>query len=597
MGRKRLLWRLYPTYLAIALVSLLVVVWWGSASLSSWYQKQRTEDLERFARLVAAQVVNERLLDKGAGAADALCREAHAATGIRFTVIRFPGEVVGESTRESAGMEDHRGRPEIHAALSEGRGSSIRYSDTVHEELLYVAVRVPGEGPPAFVRTAMSVRAVSGMAETIVTRLLLACAAIAVICIAGSLLLARRFVKPLEAMRRAAERIAAGDLASRLPPHETAEIGGLAEALNQMAAQLDERIGTVTRQSHEQEAILSSMVEGVMAVDADERVISMNHSARQMLGVSVAAVEGKSIQEVVRNGQLQQFVARAIAGPSPVEEEIVLRGSGTNYLQLHGTILSDATHQAIGAVIVLNDISRLRRLETMRTEFVANVSHELRTPITSIKGFVETLLDGAMRNPEDAARFLGVIAKQVERLSAIIDDLLALSRVEQEGQTAIVTQPQNLLEILDDARAVCALKAEEKQIPIRVECPADLVIRMNPALLEQAVVNLIDNAVKYSEPGSPVEVRAVRTEDGVTIEVADCGCGIGREHLPRLFERFYRVDKARSRKLGGTGLGLAIVKHIVQAHGGQIGVASTLGKGSTFTIRLPGEAGDDKVTR
>ena len=292
---------------------------------------------------------------------------------------------------------------------------------------------------------------------------------------------------------------------------------------------------------------------------------------------------------MVRKADLLRFVARTLSGKAPVEGDIVLRDESERFLQAHGTVLRDTRAQDIGALIVLNDVTRLRRLENIRRDFVANVSHELKTPVTAIKGSVETLLDGALQKPQDARRFLEIVARQADRLNAIIDDLLALSRIEQEAERhEIPLQRGRLGEVLRGALQACEVGAAAKSIRIECSCPESLQARINPPLLEQAMVNLIDNAVKYSRPDSEVLVEALREGGEVLIRVRDHGSGIGAEHLPRLFERFYRVDKARSRKAGGTGLGLAIVKHIVQAHSGRIAVTSVPGKGSTFTVYLPG---------
>ncbi|MEX2561444.1 MAG: ATP-binding protein, partial [Pirellulales bacterium] len=254
----------------------------------------------------------------------------------------------------------------------------------------------------------------------------------------------------------------------------------------------------------------------------------------------------------------------------------------------HGTALRDAGGHSIGAVIVLNDVSRLRQLENMRRDFAANVSHELKTPVTSIKGFVETLLDGAMRDSQDSERFLRIIARQADRLDSIIEDLLSLSRIEKEGDAAdLVLTLAELRGVLESALHDCDSKASERGIRIALSCDDGLQARINPPLLEQAVTNLLDNAIKYSEPAGEVQLSGQTAGGEVLIVVRDQGCGIAEEHLSRLFERFYRVDKARSRKLGGTGLGLAIVKHIVLAHRGQVTVESAPSAGSTFTIHLP----------
>ena len=237
---------------------------------------------------------------------------------------------------------------------------------------------------------------------------------------------------------------------------------------------------------------------------------------------------------------------------------------------------------------MLNDVTRLRKLENIRRDFVANVSHEIKTPITAIKGFVETLRDGAVKNPEDAERFLSIIQKHVDRLEAIVEDLLSLSRIEKEGERQeIALEDHAVREILTGAIQLCEAKASAKSVVLELSCDEDLKGKINLALLEQAVVNLIDNAIKYSDSGKRVRIEAYKEDKGFLIRVQDQGCGIEKKHLDRLFERFYRVDKARSRKLGGTGLGLAIVKHIVQAHGGSVSVESQPGKGSTFSLHLP----------
>jgi two-component system phosphate regulon sensor histidine kinase PhoR len=265
-----------------------------------------------------------------------------------------------------------------------------------------------------------------------------------------------------------------------------------------------------------------------------------------------------------------------------------VRNGGERFLQAHGTILHDAEDRGIGALVVLNDVTRIRKLESVRREFVANVAHEIRTPVTSIKGFVETLLDGALENPKNAEHFLNIIGRQAERLNAIIEDLLSLSRIEQETESAeIALKEGRIIDVLQAAVQLCEKKAAGKKIAVRLACEEDVSAKINPPLLEQALVNLIDNAINYSGRGSPVHVEAARGDTEIIIGVRDQGCGIAKQHLPRLFERFYRVDKARSRKLGGTGLGLAIVKHITQAHGGNVTVESTPGEGSTFRIHLP----------
>jgi two-component system phosphate regulon sensor histidine kinase PhoR len=411
---------------------------------------------------------------------------------------------------------------------------------------------------------------------------------VAAIAVVFSWFVGRWMTDPLAKVREAAERVAAGDFEHKLRLPDDAEMDHLTEAFAAMSRQWAVRLAALTRRNDEQQAVLASMVEGVLAVDPDERIISLNPAAGRLMGVNPREVEGRSLPEVVRNADLNRFVADALVCKRPIEGDVVLRGARESVLQAHGTALRDPTGRSMGAVVVLNDVSRLRQLENIRRDFAANVSHELKTPITSIKGFVETLLDGAMRDVADAERFLRIIARQADRLNAIIEDLLSLSRIEKEADAAdIALAVVPLRELLDTARNDCGLPAAERNVRISLECDGKARVRANAALLGQAITNLLDNAIKYSEPGGEVCLSARNGDGGVTIEVRDQGCGIADEHLPRLFERFYRVDRARSRKLGGTGLGLAIVKHIVLAHRGEVTVASQLGKGSAFTIHLP----------
>jgi len=371
------------------------------------------------------------------------------------------------------------------------------------------------------------------------------------------------------------------------------ETQALAESLNAMARQLQQRIRTITDQQKEAEAILAAMVEGVIAVDSQGRVVTVNRAAVGFLDIDPAQVQGRSVQEVIRDVGLQQFVTDVLQGRQPQEIRMdLLSGAGRSF-QVHGARLGGGPAgsprgEPQGAVIVLHDITRIRRLEDLRKDFVANVSHELKTPITSIKGFVEALLDGHAIDPDEAQRYLGIVAKHTDRLNAIIDDLLTLSRLEDDQQRRRITFENTLVRpILEAAMELPQIKAKAKAIAIELECDASVHAKVNGPLLEQAVANLIDNAVKYSEPTSQVLVQATQEGRSISIAVQDHGIGIPKEHLERVFERFYVVDKGRSRNLGGTGLGLAIVKHIVQVHGGSVDVRSELGKGSTFTIHLP----------
>lgn len=401
---------------------------------------------------------------------------------------------------------------------------------------------------------------------------------------------AARLQRGLEALRTGVERHSVGELGWRIPHQPVAALQDVARAENVLAERVEARLADAVRRLTEQEAVLSSMNEGVLAVDHGLRILNINPGAGRMFGVSPEDARGRTLLEVSRNNELLHFTSTALTASAPTEGELVIHDPDPRFLQAHGSVLRDGQGHAIGAVVVLNDVTRLRRLETMRRDFVANVSHELKTPITSIKGFVETLLDGAMQDAKEAEHFLRIVQRQADRLHAIIEDLLNLSRIERDTEAGdIVLEPGSVKAVLAAALQSCETAAQARGIRFETECDPTLTAWINAPLLEQALVNLIDNAVKYSANGGTVRVEAAQEDGVLALRVRDWGQGIEAKHLPRLFERFYRVDKARSRKLGGTGLGLAIVKHIAQAHRGQVSVESAPGEGSTFSLQIPAQ--------
>jgi two-component system phosphate regulon sensor histidine kinase PhoR len=499
--------------------------------------------------------------------------------------------VLADSEADPATMESHTLRPEFQIALQGRPGQRIGYSQTLKEDMMYVAIPVTENGQITTVlRTALPLTSVNDALTTLYGSIGISALVVAVLAAIIGLYVSRRISGQMNEIKVGAERLAAGDFTHKLFVPRVAEFASVAESINHMAEELDDKLRRLTHERNEREAVLASMVEGVLAVDIDERVIAVNAAAARLLDTDPASAEGKTIQEVVRNTDLQHIVAQTLGGHRPVEADIVMRvGAEERNLQANGTLLhGDDDGGAVGAVVVLNDVTRLKRLEAVRRDFVANVSHELKTPVTSIKGFAETLEDGALDDPVAAHRFVRIISGQADRLNSIIEDLLALSTLEQSGDSPLLQlEEADLCDVVAVALEVCGPKADAKSIELREDCPGRLLARVSPPLLEQAVVNLIDNAVKYSAEGSTVVVTLQERGDEVVVSVVDEGQGIAREHLPRLFERFYRVDKARSRDLGGTGLGLSIVKHVAQIHGGRVSVDSVLGRGSTFRIHLP----------
>lgn len=586
--RKKLLWRLYLSYLLIILISLLAIGWYTFSSVKGFHIKNLAKDLEARAHLVA-DLMAERYGPEDAPRVDALCKSIGIKIGTRFTVILPSGLVIADSRKNPKTMDNHADRLEIRQAISGQVGITTHYSHTLQKEMMYVAIPAATDGEVfAVVRASMPVPAIAQSLRSIYSEIALGGLVIALLAAALAFLVAQWINKPLINMKKGAERYAQGNLTYRLQVPDLEETGALAEAMNLMASQLDERIRTITRQRNELEAVLASMVEAVLMVDADQRIIRFNKAAGDLFRVNPDEAEGRNIQDIFRNVDLYRFIKKVFDADKPQEGDLVFHNGEDRYLQVHGTFIKDAQGIILGALVVLNDITHLKKLENIRRDFVANVSHELKTPITSIKGFVETLKDGAISDPDNAERFLDIIARQSDRLNSIIEDLLALSRIEQDEETGLIAPEEGrVLDVLESAILACQSKSLEKNIKVELDRDPEIRVRINQPLLEQAIVNLIDNAIKYSEAGSVVKIEARKADGELLIQVIDSGCGIPAEHLPRLFERFYRVDKARSRKMGGTGLGLAIVKHIVNAHGGRLAVQSTPGKGSIFSIYLP----------
>lgn len=595
MVRRRLIWQLFPAYVIVALIAVAAAGGYASRSLRLFYLNEKARDLEAVAFMVKTQIEGD--LNKGDyNSLDQLCKKIGRAGKIRITVILPSGKVVADSDENPGEMAPHNDRPEIIQALATGRGQFQRYSETLNKHMIYVAIPVKdGDEIRVVLRTSLPITAIYNALETIYKRIFLG-GVIVALCVAGvCLIISRRIARPIEQMEQTAQRYARGELDVSVPIPNAMELAALANSMNEMARQLQDRIETVTEQRNELEAVLSSMVEGVLAVDNQGNVMTINKSAAQLLYVTPQKIQGHSIYGIVRNVELNRFIEKTLQSEQTTEAQITLPVQGGRYLHLHGASISDVHGKKNGAVIVLNDMTHMRRLENLRRDFVANVSHELKTPVTSIKGFVETLREGGLGDKEQAQKFLDIIAKQSDRLNAIIEDLLSLSRIEEGTEKGRITlHREKLKPTVESALELTQIRAQKKKVEIVITDPKEIEAEIDAALIEQALVNLIDNAIKYSTEGNRIEVIICREDGYVTISVKDNGCGIDREHLSRLFERFYVVDKARSRKLGGTGLGLAIVKHIAVAHGGRVSVESTLKQGSTFTIHLPGNLSSNK---
>ncbi|WP_172683833.1 sensor histidine kinase [Desulfosarcina cetonica] len=586
--KKRLIYKLFPSYLVITLLSLFAVSWYALSFTRQFYLERTRADLEVSGRMLEKQV-RHLLVPLDAAALDQLCKDVAGETVTRVTVILPDGRVVADSDESPDNMANHLDREEIRDAFRGNVGMRIRYSDTLQRNMMYVAMPLyVGEKLAGVLRTSIPVTAIDERIGSIRFRIAIGALLVALMASVVSWYVSKRITAPIERMREGARHFAEGDLAHRLLLPQTREFSGLAETMNQMAVQLQQRLEEITNQRRTTEAVLSSMREGVIATDLDQRVISINPAAARMFNASMPAVTGRSVLEVIRNHDFQTLMDRCLATGETLEGDIVYHQNGERTINVVLTPLMDVASKRIGGLVVINDVSQLRRLENMRRDFAASVSHEIKTPLTAIKGFVETLSTGTLEDREETRRFLDIIEKHVNRLAAIIEELMQLSRIERDDEIQQIGMEHcRIADVLNTAIHLCKEASQEKGIAVRLSCEADLSGYFDATLLEQAAVNLLDNAIKYSPEDSVILIEALKSTGEIEIRFKDQGIGIAKKHLSRLFERFYRVDKARSRKLGGTGLGLAIVKHIAQAHGGTITVESELERGSTFTLHLP----------
>jgi two-component system phosphate regulon sensor histidine kinase PhoR len=600
--RIRLFWKLGLAYLFLLTAVLLAVDLYIARILRDDYLHAAVEQLDVLSKMALSRTPK---FDDPRSVQE--WTQWMAGTGARITVIASDGTVLADTHEDPHKMENHAARPEIREAFSSGRGTIVRFSSTVRREMVNLAVRVePGTGrPPVVVRLGWPLREIDEAHAGVRRQLWLASLLIFALAGGASLLFARTFSRRVEELQSFARRVAEGDfrpLPEEIRHHD--ELAGLRRALNETAVRLQRTIQSLTDERNRSAAILRSMVEGVAVVGRDERVIFCNRAFCEAVGVPEDGCQGRSLVEVARPTELPVAVRQALAGGEVVSDEITV---GTvrpkNYAVTAAPVRTEAGRgESAGAVLVLHDITELRRLERVRRDFVANVSHELKTPLTAIQGFAETLLSGALEDAENNRRFVEIIRDHATRMAALTSDLLKLSQIEA-GRLDMEIRPVQLADLISGCVETVRLRAEQKQLSLAVECPPSVPpVSADPQHLRDVLENLLNNAVQYTPSGGRITVsvypeaaldgrRAPPTSDGakpaVVVTVADTGIGIPEAHQHRVFERFYRVDRDRSREVGGTGLGLAITKHIVEAHGGRIWLESEVGKGSRFHFTVP----------
>lgn len=578
------------TFWAISGIALAAVAWTSIVAVRQHDRRRAVREMQRVAQL-AWIALQPALADDSANRAalHELTAALSQAYGERFTVMDPLGGVLADSmlnpgVRSDAALLSM----EVRDAVAGRVGIASRYSIAEHRDTLFVAVPVyDGQRLAAIVRLARPAGAAPAEVHRLHSRIE-ATAVIALLVLGALALVAgNRLRGRLERLRTGVNRWRVKGPANHLPVESPREIAALATALNQWGDTLAPRFQSADRRSREHVAILASMIEGVIAVDQHERIMYVNAAVGDFLHLAPADAVGRKSFECIRNADLLRIMRQTLTADAPILFEPI-DSNNDHAWRVHGAPLQDDDGGRIGALLVLTDVTEQKRLEQMRRDFVANVSHELKTPITAIRGFSDSLLEGALDDPDAARRFVGIVARQAHRLQAIVEDLLSLARVEnQTGGAAPPLESVDVREIIDKAVLACGDSAQIRDIRIETECTGDLRVRGQAMLLEQALVNLLNNAVNYSAEGQIVRVTAADDGAEARIEVSDRGCGIAAEHLDRIFERFYRVDKARSREQGGTGLGLAIVKHIAVVHHGRVSVRSKLGEGSVFSLHLP----------
>lgn len=583
--------------LTAALVALILFVSLISGVLvERGLQERETIRIERSlaARLALARELTGPIGFSGAPAeVDAMAKKVARAASARVTLIDREGRVVGDSEvpfERLARLENQKERPEVRQALTGTVGQHSRHSDTVGRRLFYLASPHGDNGE--VLRLAANLSDLDDAVWELRLELVTATVLGLIAAVALSFVLSWWTLRPLTEMRRVAASMAQGDLETRLPLRLTDELGDISDAINRMAEQLRQQLDETTGEKERLAAVLNAMVEGVLVVDAEGDLLLVNDRLRELFD-AWGEIRGRSPLEVIRNADFEQLLTDAANTDDAITCEIQAGGPAARDLRVQAVRFPSGEQPRMGTVAVFHDLTEIRRLEQVRQDFVANASHELRTPLAAIRGFTETLLHSSDLSADDQQSYLGIIERHALRLGHIVDDLLVLSRAES-GVASL-----NFSEV-DVAAIAASLVADANRRPTASRLSIELAGREKAVAwadrqsTEQVLSNLLDNAIKYTEPGGRIEVLVETDESRIRARVRDTGIGIPEEDLARIFERFYRVDKARSRELGGTGLGLAIVRHLVQRMGGEIFVESEFGRGSTFSFSLPRTPSDSE---
>jgi two-component system phosphate regulon sensor histidine kinase PhoR len=584
-------WKQFISSFLIILAVLFLFTFLVIGELKDYDKSLTRERLLSSANLVS-DVLRRPIEDGNLGEIQSTVSGLSKQARVRITVIANNGKVLADSSRNPAEIKNQSNRPEIKQALSNDVGASSRYSKTLQKEMFYVAVPYKdGSGEvEAVIRTSLPLSTLENAISPMEKKVIYLGAALTVAALLLSLALSKTITLSLRGIMNVSEELAKGNLSVSIPVSDRKnEISTISSALNRMAQKLNELFMQLSKEKNQVEAVLSAMSEGVMMVSKQGSVIIINNALKKMFSLKEDPT-GKTYWEILRNRELTKLVESVLKNCKPESREIFYLYPNEKYYFVNVIPLDSPDKELI---VVMFDITDFKRLEKIKADFIANVSHELRTPLTAIKGYTETLEEEAYETPDDQKHFLRIIKRHTDRLINIVSDLLVLSEVESRDSlskenTSNDLEEININEVIKSSLEALRSKAAEKELEVSFETMDDAYkIKANRFLLEQMFINLIDNAVKYTPENGKIDIKVLNSDSQVLTEITDTGIGIPKEHLPRIFERFYRVDKTRSRNLGGTGLGLSIVKHIVIMHGGKIEVHSEEGKGSKFSIYIP----------
>lgn len=569
-------------------IGLMTILW---ASYFIHFEENRVRDSWREHELIQAKLVAANFTDWAQfkdprKVSSTVARIAKEADG-RITVVDTEGKVLGDSSEDYTKLPNHSDRPEIRAALSGRIGMITRFSDTLKQRLIYVAYPLRMKGKIiGVVRIAKEQSALNSLLLRLRIVIISGIIITAILTLIFGALIMRRLSEPILDLKRLALRISRGDLSARVRYFGDDEVAELGLAFNNMAEKLADSFSVIKDEKRKLEAILENLVDGILVIDRDLKIVLVNRAAQDILGLSSSNIQGRPVLEVVLNHHLMNLIQEVNLSGQAFESELFLYYPDNKQIQVFLAPLKDDDGNLAGSIVVLNDLTKLRQLERVRQDFVANVSHELRTPITSVKAMAETLINGAWKDQAMLDRYLQAIDQESDRLSNLINDLLDLAKLDSNVEASkepfdfiqLITEVQERFINTNSENGLFALDLPDSDLP-EVEANRDRI--------KQVLINLLDNAFKYTPSGGQVRLSAWLENERLKVAVADNGIGIPKDDLGRIFERFYRVDKARSREKGGTGLGLSIVKHIVESYGGKIEVESSLHQGSVFTFTLP----------